>query len=110
MDCTGHSKVIEQAVPQVRWGGRIIMFGVCPQSENISINPAYINDREITLCGSYDYINSHKPAIELIAAGRLEVKSLISHVFSLEEYERAFAAFGTKDSMKIVIAPNGMPN
>ncbi len=109
MDCTGRPQVIEQAVPQVRWGGRIVMFGVCPSDATISINPAYVNDREITLCGSYDYLNAHKPAIELIASGRLTVKPLASHVFSLDDYEKAFAAFGTKDSMKIVIAPNGMP-
>lgn len=109
IDCSGRPQVIEQAIPQVRWGGRIVMFGVCPSDVNISINPAYINDREITLCGSYDYLNSHKPSIESIASGRLKIKQLISHVFSLEDYEKAFATFGAKDSMKIVIAPNGIP-
>lgn len=108
VDCSGRPEVVEESVRQVRWGGRVVLFGICPADADIKINPAYVNGREITICGSYDYINAHQPAIDAIAAGRLSVEPLISHVFSLDDYEKAFATFGAKDSMKIIIAPNGL--
>ena len=99
MDCSGVPRVVEESVRQVRWGGRVVLFGICPADQDISIAPAYINDREITLCGSYDYIQLHQAAIDLIAAGRLRVQPLISHTFPLTAYEQAFATFGTSRSM-----------
>jgi len=110
IDCSGRPEVIENSVSQVRWGGRIVMFGVCPSDATIKINPAYMNDREISLCGSYDYIYSHSAAIQLISSGRLNIRPLISHTFTLQEYEEAFNTFGTKNSMKIMITPNGELN
>lgn len=107
MDCSGRPDVVEESIRQVRFGGTVVLFGICPSECEIKINPSYVNGREITICGSYDYINAHQPSIDAIANKRLSVHPLISHVFALEDYEKAFATFGTKDSMKIVITPNG---
>jgi 2-desacetyl-2-hydroxyethyl bacteriochlorophyllide A dehydrogenase len=105
MDCTGIVKIVEDAIPQVRRGGKVVAFGVCPPDQYAKFSPAYINDNEITICGSLNNPYTSYPAIQAIASGRIQVKPLISHEFSLEQYEEAFGLFGSAGSMKILIKP-----
>ena len=65
----------------------------------------YINDNEITICGSYNNPFTHEPAIRAIASGRINVKALISHKFSLDEYKTAFDMFGKPGTAKLLICP-----
>lgn len=105
MDCAGKAKIVEDAIPQVRRGGIVVIFGISPPDDYARINPAYINDNEITICGSYNNPYTHAPSIKAIAGGRVKVAPLISHRYSLEEYAEAFAMFGSAGSLKILITP-----
>lgn len=105
MDCAGKAKIVEDAVPQVRRGGTIVIFGICAPDDYARISPAYINDNEITICGSYNNPYTHFPSIQAIASGRIHVTPLISHRFSLSEYKEAFEMFGSAGSLKILIIP-----
>jgi len=105
MDCSGIPALLEPAIMQVRKGGKVVFFGCCPLDAKISISPMYINDNEITICGSYNNPFTHDPAIQAIASGRINVKKLISHRFSIEEGMEAFAKFGQPDALKILVCP-----
>lgn len=105
MDCAGKVAIVEEAVTQVARGGTVVAFGVCPADEYMKVSPAYINDNEITICGSYNNPVTHYPGIQAIAAGRLHVKELISHRFSLDEYQEAFDTFGKEGTLKLLIKP-----
>lgn len=105
MDCSGIPALLEPAIYQVRRGGRVVFFGCCPLEAKISVSPMYINDNEITICGSYNNPFTHEPAIRAIASGRINVKALISHKFSLDEYKTAFDMFGKPGTAKLLICP-----
>jgi len=105
MDCAGIPRIVEEAVTQVARGGTVVAFGVCPADEYIKVSPIYINDNEITICGSYNNPFTHQPTIKAIASGRLHVKELISHEFSLDQYQEAFDTFGKPGTVKIMIKP-----
>ena len=105
MDCTGIVKIVEDAIPQVRRGGKVVVFGVCPPDQYARFSPAYINDNEITICGSYNNPYTSYPAIRMISSGHVQVKPLISHEFKLEQYREAFDLFGSPGSMKILFKP-----
>lgn len=105
MDCTGIVKIVEDAIPQARRGGRVVAFGVCPPDQYARFSPAYINDNEITICGSYNNPYTSYPAIRMIASGHVRVKPLISHEFKLDQYREAFDLFGSPGSMKIMFKP-----
>jgi len=105
MDCAGIPAIVEEAVKQVARGGTVVAFGVCDAGEYIKVSPSYINDNELTICGSYNNPVTQYPSIQAIASGRLRVKELISHYFKLEEYREAFEVFGSEGTTKLVIKP-----
>lgn len=102
-DCAGKTAIVEEAIKQVNRGGTVVAFGVCNADEYIKVSPAYVNDNEITICGSYNNPFTHQPTIQSIAGGRLHVKELISHRFTLDQYQEAFDTFGTEGTLKLLI-------
>ncbi|MCX7023018.1 MAG: zinc-dependent alcohol dehydrogenase family protein [Spirochaetes bacterium] len=104
MECAGITKLVEKSIGLVKRGGTVVSFGCCPIGEYASISPEYLNSNEITLCGSYNNPYTHAPAINAIASGRIDVKSLVTGIHGLEDYPAAFGSFGTSAAMKIVFA------
>jgi L-iditol 2-dehydrogenase len=63
--------------------------------------------REITLTGTFRYANAYPAAINLAAAGRVDLDALVTGRFTLDESERALRA-GEDDpgSIKAVVLPD----
>jgi L-iditol 2-dehydrogenase len=50
----------------------------------------------------------HQQAIDLIAAGRPDIKPYISHRFPLDKIKEAFAAAEGHQGMRVVVKPWGV--
>jgi len=102
---TGSLKAFEQAVDVVRKGGVIMMFGVPSKGDTMNIDMSKIYSKEITITTSYAASDHDtKEAMELIKSTRVDVKSLITHKYSILETQKAFEhAHDGSDAMKIII-------
>ena len=102
---TGNLKALDDAIELVRKGGAVMMFGVPSKGDTMNIDMSKIYSKEITLTTSYaasDY--DTKEALELIKSSRADVKSLITHKYSILETQKAFDhAHDGSDTMKIII-------
>ena len=102
---TGNLKALDDAIELVRKGGAVMMFGVPSKGDTMNIDMSKIYSKEITLTTSYaasDY--DTKEALELIKSSRADVKSLITHKYSILETQKAFDhAHDGSDAMKIII-------
>jgi len=102
---TGSLKALDNALNLVRKGGTVMLFGVPTKGDTININMSKVYSKEITLTTSYaasDY--DTKEALELIESSRINVKSLITHKYTILETQKAFDhAHNGSDSMKIII-------
>ena len=102
---TGSLKALDDAFNLVRKGGTVILFGVPTKGDTINIDMSKVYSKEITLTTSYaasDY--DTKDALELIESSRINVKSLITHKYTILETQKAFDhAHNGSDSMKIII-------
>lgn len=88
-DCVGLEHTLNTAINIARKGSQIIMVGVPPTE--ISVNMAYVQDRELEIIGSLQYIDKdYIRAIEFINNGQLIVEPLITHVLPLSDYKRGF--------------------
>ena len=106
--CTGATSAIMQALQSVERGGTILFFA--PTDPGVTI-PISINDlfwrNDITLTTSYagspaDY----QAALELIRAGTIPVRQMISHRLGLGEIESGFQfVAGARNSIKVIIEP-----
>lgn len=88
-DCVGVESTVNQAISVARKGSQIMLVGV-PKG-NLSVNLAYVQDRELDIKGSLMYVRKDfLEAIELIKSEELQVTKLITHRFPFEDLEEAF--------------------
>lgn len=97
----------EEAVGVVAKRGMVNFFGGLPDdARKISFSSNILHYKEAAVTGSHGSTPSqHALAMKMIACGRIEVKSLISHSFSLNEIEKAFFTVEQKDGLKVIVTP-----
>jgi len=106
--CTGATSAITQALKSVERGGTVLFFAPTDPGVNIpvSINELFWRN-DITLTTSYagspaDY----QTALELIQAGTVPVRQMITHRLSLAETGLGFQLVAAaQDSIKVIIEP-----
>ena len=102
---TGSLEALRDAIKLVRKGGTIVMFGVPNKGASIDIDMSIVYSKEITITTTYAASDKDtKTALELISSGKIDVKSLITHKYSLEDSQKAFEHSKTGyNAMKIII-------
>jgi len=104
IDATGISKVAESTFLYVKNTGKIMFFGVCPQSENISVNPFNIYRRDLEIYGSFSLCYTFYPAIDFFENKVLSVEPLTSDLIPLEVLLKTLELkHPKKGKMKIVV-------
>jgi alcohol dehydrogenase len=99
VDVTGRPEGLQRALEIVRPRGTVVMKSTFHGEAALLAWPVVVD--EVTLVGSR--CGPFRPAISLLAAGRVQVAPLISHVARLTDYETAFAE--ARRSLKVLIDP-----
>jgi D-arabinitol dehydrogenase (NADP+) len=107
IDATGVPAVAAGCFEHVTRGGKVLLFGVCPEDATIEFSPFDIFRRDITVYGSFAVNMTFGPALELLRSGAVRVETLISHRFCLDEFPRALemALSRSEPMMKVLIEP-----
>jgi|TARA_B110000014_G_scaffold170712_1_gene121302 L-iditol 2-dehydrogenase len=102
---TGSLEAFHDAIKLVRKGGTVVMFGVPSRGASIDIDMSIVYSKEITITTTYAASDMDtKNALELIESGKIDVKSLITHKYSLDDSQKAFEHAKTgNNAMKIII-------
>ena len=97
----------QQALSIVAKGGKVNFFGGLPVGKEIvPLNTNLIHYKEISVFGtSSQSIHDFRKTLELISAGVMNVKRLITHRFSLEEAQKAFEVASSRGGLKVCIIP-----
>ena len=105
IDCTGVETAVRACIMNVRPGGSVVFVGMGTEDMNLPL--LYASTHEIDLLGVFRYANTYPDACELLATGQLDVKTLITHRFPLEETEAAFSLAQEirSSAIKIIINP-----
>jgi len=85
-ECSGNTKAWTQAIEMCKIKGKMCSIGI--YKEMAEINPLWILFKQVELLGGIDG-DPFGPAADM-AAGKLPVDKLVTHVFPLEEMEKAF--------------------
>jgi L-iditol 2-dehydrogenase len=76
----------------------------------LNVPIALIQHREITLTGTFRYVNTWPSAIDLIASGALDVDPLVTGRFGLDKVEEALLKGKTDPTaIKTMIVPSLTP-
>ncbi|WP_106815847.1 NAD(P)-dependent alcohol dehydrogenase [Microbacterium timonense] len=108
LECSGAPGVLAQGLWRLRNGGRAAMVGMPKQ--DVSLPLSRLNVKEISLALVNRYAHTWPTAISLVSSGRVDVASLVTHRFALEETVDALTlASRVPDSLKAVVYPQGVP-
>ena len=102
---TGNLTAVKQSFDITRRGGRIILFGVPPKGANICYDLSKVYSNEQILIPSYaaSEIETNQ-ALKLIAEKRIDIASLITHRFKIDDVQQAIkCAHKANDAMKVVV-------
>jgi L-iditol 2-dehydrogenase len=108
-ECSGAPGTFAQAVRMVRKGGKVSLLGVPPDKVLEELPFKYIVHNEIAIFGSRANPNVSRKIIQMMAAGHIKVKDLITHTFPLEDFAKGLDTFVSRRDgvIKVVIEPNG---
>lgn len=108
-ECSGAPGTLVQSVMMLKQGGRVGLLAVPNDSLREALPYKYICRNEIGIFGVKANPNVATRIINLIAAGQINVKALVTHVFPLEDFSVALNTFVNRrdGAVKVVIEPNG---
>lgn len=106
VDCAGATPVLKQAIDIVRNNGQVVKIGTSTKPLNYSIND--ISLKAVSIIGhmGYDTV-SWRNGIALLAAGKIDAKSLITYRLPLSKWEEGFKLMATRKAIKVVFHYDG---
>jgi len=105
LECSGNQRALIDGIRSLRPAAIAVVVGMNP-GEELSVPMSFIQNREITLTGTFRYANTYADAIALVASGRIDVRSIITGRYPLEAAEQALQA--TKQdptNIKSIVVP-----
>ena len=91
IECSGDPRALMDGIRSLRPAGRAVAVGM-QRDLDATIPLNYLQTREIVLTGTFRYANTYPAAIALAASSRVDLESLITGYFDLEQTEAALRA------------------
>lgn len=98
-EVVGKEETAELSLEIARRGGSVFVLGVFESPARLDL--MQIVKKELRVSGSYTCAFSFPEAIELAAQGRVDLRSLITHVYSVVEGAKAFEESGHYEGRRI---------
>lgn len=101
MECSGAQFCLSTAVHAVRTGGCVALVGIGAENMTIPHTDAVLKEVDIRGCVANRYC--FPAAIKLMETGKVKVKPIISHRFSLDEVPQALELVRSRLGLKVII-------
>lgn len=103
LESSGSAAATTLALQALRPGGVLVVVGAGLGS---GLDPLTILMKEITVHGSFTYIDEFDDAIELLAAGQIKVADLTTAVVPLDQALTAMESLRAAQTMKVLVDPH----
>lgn len=90
IECSGNQQAMNEGIMRLGPAGIVVLVGM--GTDEISIPIGYMQPREITLTGTFRYANTYPAAIGLVANGQVDLESIITSHYGLNDTEEALQA------------------
>lgn len=88
LEVVGQPPAVELALRLAKKGGRIVIFGFAAEGATATFSPFEVLSRELTILGGWVNPYTFPRATELLAAGGVDVRPLLTTYLSLEQVKR----------------------
>ncbi len=103
VDCSGVPAAVSSGILAVRPAGAAVLVGM--GSDVVSLPVSRIQEREITVTGTFRYANTWPTAIALAASGAVDLDGLVTAHVDLDHVEDALAPDPAQPQLKVVVTP-----
>jgi L-iditol 2-dehydrogenase len=104
LECSGFPPAIGDAIRALDRAGRAVLVGM--GGDEIPLPLSRVQERELTVTGTFRYANTWPTAIALVAAGRVDVDRLVTGSYPLDRAEEALTASRRDpEAVKVVVRP-----
>lgn len=111
-ECVGSDRALDDAMRLARPGGRVVLVGVPGIASGVDWSAIF--DQELQVNAAYIYHHAERfhgktwktfdLALDWMARGEVDLGWMVTHRFSLEEYDRALRMHGSKGAHPIIKA------
>jgi threonine dehydrogenase-like Zn-dependent dehydrogenase len=96
--------LLPEAIPLVRRGGRVILFGMNLRAER-EVNQYWLTRYEISLLGSYIQRTAFPKVVRMLEAGLLPLEQLVTHRVDLSAIGEGFRLLRAGEALKVAVSP-----
>jgi L-iditol 2-dehydrogenase len=104
LECSGHPAATADAIRAVAPAGTVVLVGM--GGDEASLPVSRIQERELTLTGTFRYAHTWPAAIALAASGRVQLDLLVTGHYGLDQVREALTASRTDPrAVKPMVVP-----
>ncbi|XP_028026519.1 sorbitol dehydrogenase-like, partial [Bombyx mandarina] len=100
-DVSGAQTTIRLALLATKSGGVAVLVGMGAPEQTVPLAGAL--SREVDIRGIFRYVNDYPTALAMVASGKINVKPLVTHHFSIEESLEAYEVARQGAGIKVMI-------
>ena len=101
-EAAGTQDSVDTSFAAVSTGGKVVLAGI-PDGDRISFSASVARRKGLTIKLVRRMKHTYPRAIELVSKGLVDVRSLVTHHFSLEQAVEAFRVAQQREGLKIII-------
>lgn len=104
LECSGRPRALGEGIGAVERAGRVVLVGM--GADDVPLPVSRIQERELTVTGTFRYANTWPTAIALAASGRVALDPLVTGHYGLDDVEKALTATRSDPgAIKPVVCP-----
>lgn len=103
-EVAGENDAVETALEIARPGGQIVLAGI-PADDQITFSASIARRKGLTFRAVRRMKHTYSRAIRLVESGKVDVRSVVTHCYSLKEFQTAFDVASRRDGLKVIIQP-----
>ncbi len=104
IECAGNDEAVLTSVVSARPGGVIVLVGI-PDEDSTTFPASVARRKGLNLKLARRMKEMYPRAIGLVERGKVDVESLVTAVYSLDQVNDAFTAASDRRGLKVVVAP-----
>ena len=101
-EAAGEQNAVDEAFAAVLPGGNVILAGI-PGDDKTSFSSSTARRKGLTIKLVRRMKHTYPRAIDLVSKGLVDVRSLVTHRFPLEQAVEAFRIAARREGLKIII-------
>ena len=101
-EAAGVQETVDVSVAAVLNGGKVMLVGI-PDDERISFSASATRRKGLTIKMVRRMKHTYPRAIELVSKGLVDIRSIVTHRFPLEQATEAFKVAERREGLKVMV-------